>query len=156
MHGPTCFFWANLTPFSFKTNPSGALFEAVRTARYSAMYKVGYGAQCCRSSTTGDANTPYNATCSDPEGALGYAERWLPIDAPLLFDMSVDVGQEMPLAAGSAAHATALKAIQAALRQHNASLHNGKLQSVPNYKADLSQKACCNSSNVVCRCTELP
>ena len=143
-------------PGQSRHNPSGALFESVRTTRYSAMYKVGYGAQCCRSSTTGDANTPYNSTCSSPFGALGYAAKWLPIDAPLLFDMSVDVGQETPLVAGSAAHGAALKAIQAALQQHNASLHDGKLQSVPSYKADLKQKACCNSSNVVCRCTELP
>ena len=28
----------------------------VRTTRYSAMFKVGYGAQCCRSAVTWDAN----------------------------------------------------------------------------------------------------
>ena len=70
--------------------------------------------------------------------------------------MSVDVGQETPLVAGSAAHGAALKAIQAALQQHNASLHDGKLQSVPSYAHDLAQKVCCNESNVVCRCEELP
>ena len=82
--------------------------------------------------------------------------RWLPAGAPLLFDMATDVGQETPLEAGTALHAEALEAVTAALRAHNASLHDGRLQSVPNYAHDLAQKVCCNSSNVVCRCSELP
>lgn len=59
---------------------------------------------------------------------------------PLLFDLSVDVGQETPLVPGSALHTKALAAIQSAVQAMSASLHDGKLQSVPNYKADLSQK----------------
>ena len=49
----------------------------------------------------------------------------------MLFDMAADVGQETPLAPGSPQHRTALTAIQSALKAHNASLHDGKLQSVP-------------------------
>ena len=70
--------------------------------------------------------------------------------------MSVDVGQEKPLAPGTPRHTQALAAVTAALRAHNVSLHDGKLQSVPDYRHDLAQKVCCNPNNVVCRCEELP
>ena len=135
-------------------NPSGALFEAVRTARFSAVYKVGYSPQCCRSHETGNANTPYNQTCARGMGNdLGFVPRWL--ETPLLFDLASDVGQEAPLVPGSALHKEALAAIAAVLARQNTSLHDGKLQSVPSYAHDLAQKVCCNESNVVCRCEEL-
>ena len=119
-----------------------------------AMSQVGYMPQCCRSPVSGNANTPFNHTCQRGGGALGFETRWLPV--PLLFDMSVDVGQENPLTPGTSRHTQALAAVTAALRAHNASLHDGKLQSVPDYKHDLTQKVCCNPNNVVCRCKELP
>lgn len=89
-----------------------SLFEAVRTHRFSAMYMVGYMGSCCRSPTTGDANTPYNSSCSNsgaPNPQLGVqeAKRWL--DSPLLFDMSVDVAQAEPLTEGTALHTQALQ-----------------------------------------------
>ena len=111
------------------TNPSGALYEAVRTPHWSAMYKVGYSPQCCRDPITGNANTPFNKTCTSANSSHGFKGQWL--DTPLLFDMTADVGQEAPLAPGSPQHRTALTAIQSALKAHNASLHDGKLQSVP-------------------------
>jgi hypothetical protein len=64
------------------------LFEKIRLPGLSAMYKVGYGAQCCRGAN-GDANTPYNKTCTGTNGALAPHATWL--NVPLLFNMSVDV-----------------------------------------------------------------
>eukprot|EP01047_Picozoa_sp_COSAG01_P035205 COSAG01_NODE_2685_length_7253_cov_6.363153_6_plen_171_part_00 len=69
------------------------LFQAVRTARYSAMFYTGYMASCCRDPATGDANTPFNRSCArgspDPTLAPTQSSGWL--RSPLLFDLSVDV-----------------------------------------------------------------
>ena len=116
------------------------------------MYMVGYMGSCCRSPTTGDANTPYNASCANhgaTDPALGVisplGNTWL--EVPLLFDLSVDVAQAEPLATGSTAHATALSAIELAVGWMNASLHDGKLLSKPVYRSDLSTAECCNRDN---------
>lgn len=77
--------------------PTG-LFEKIRLPGLSLMYKVGYGPQCCRGSN-GDANTPYNSTCSGKDGALSPHATWL--NVPLIFNMSVDVAESTPLIFGT-------------------------------------------------------
>eukprot|EP01052_Picozoa_sp_SAG31_P020659 SAG31_NODE_1564_length_7868_cov_5.665766_8_plen_144_part_00 len=136
-----------------------SLFEEVRTPRYSAMYLVGYMGSCCRSPTTGDANTPYNKSCAnagaaDPMLGVLLPHRWL--DSPLLFDLSVDVAQAEPLSPGSTLHAQALQETEAATAWMNASLRDGKLLSKRDGRSILSEAECCNRTNVVCRCEELP
>ena len=138
------------------------LFESARTERYSAMWMVGYIGSCCRSPTTGDANTPYNASCANSNaeggnpalGVVGPGHTWL--TEPLLFDLSVDVAQAHPLAKSDQNYATALAAVTAVFRTMNESLHDGKLASVANFKADIHTALCCNRTHAVCRCTELP
>eukprot|EP01050_Picozoa_sp_SAG11_P017068 SAG11_NODE_2409_length_3396_cov_1.523506_4_plen_330_part_00 len=136
-----------------------SLFQAVRTPRWSAMFMVGYMGSCCRSPTTGDANTPYNRSCanqnaSDPRLGVVTSRAWL--RTPLLFDMLVDVAQAEPLQPGSPLHSQALLEIEAAVQWMNASLNDGQLRSQVKRGADLATAACCNRSNVVCRCDELP
>ena len=135
------------------------LFEAVRTERFSAMFMVGYMGSCCRSPTSGDANTPYNSSCANSgatDPALGVVRPKTWLETPLLFDLSVDVAQAEPLAPASPLHAEALRAIEAAVAEMRASLVAEKLISKPNYRSDLSKAECCNRDNVVCRCEELP
>lgn len=112
--------------------------------------QVGYMAQCCRGAN-GDANTPYNATCAIG-GALGYLPTWL--DAPLLFDLTVDVAQSTPLKLGTAAHTAAWRAVNASVAAMHTSLMNDK-HSTADYHSR-GAKICCNPDNVVCRCTEKP
>ena len=136
-----------------------SLFEEVRTTRFAAMYMVGYMGSCCRSPTTGDANTPFNKSCANsgatnPTLGVLTPHRWL--DRPLLFDLSADVAQAEPLAPGSALHTQALQAVEAATAWMNASLRDRKLLSIRDGRSVLAEAECCNRSNVVCRCEELP
>jgi hypothetical protein len=109
--------------------------------------------QCCRGAS-GDANTPYNQSCTGgPTAAFGFAPVWL--QQPLIFDMAVDVAQAHPLANTSAAYGRALAEVQAVLRAAGASLAADQRHTA-DYAHDLRQKACCNTSNVVCRCDILP
>ena len=113
------------------------------------------------SPATGDANTPYNASCSNSEakggnpalGVVGQQHAWLKV--PLLFDFSVDVAQAHPLTVGSALHTEALRDVEAVLTKMNTSLWlPNKLMSTANFKSDFSTAVCCNRTNVVCRCHE--
>lgn len=118
--------------------------------------------QCCRSPTTGDANSPYNASCANANaeggnpalGVVGPGHTWL--KEPLLFDLSNDVAQAHPLAKSDRNYPTALAAVNAVFRSMNESLHDGKHVSVATFKADIHTALCCNRTHVVCRCTELP
>jgi hypothetical protein len=129
-------------------DPTG-LFEKIRMPGLSAMYKVGYNAQCCRGAS-GDANTPYNDTCSDKEhGALAPNPTWL--DVPLLFNLTVDVAESTPLRFGTAEHLSAWKMVNASMNAMLVSLESDKISVVTDHKGD---RLCCNSTNVVCRCEE--
>ena len=131
-------------------NPTG-LFQAVRLPGVKAMYQVGYMPQCCRGAD-GDANTPYNKTCTSSEGAYGFKKQWL--STPLLFDFTVDVAESTPIAAGTPAHAAALAAVEKAMADMKTSIAND-MKSHPDYSANLKDKICCNPNNIVCRCHEL-
>lgn len=124
------------------------------------MFMVGYMGSCCRSPTTGDANTPYNSSCANSgatDPALGVLNHTSWLETPLLFDLRVDVAQAEPLQPGSSSHAAALAAVTNATAWMTASLREeGKLLSKPVYRSDLSKAECCNRDNVVCRCKELP
>ena len=131
--------------------PTG-LFQAVRLPGVKAMYQVGYMPQCCRGAN-GDANTPYNKTCTSPTGAYGFQKTWL--STPLLFNFTVDVAESTPIAPGTSQYATALAAVEAVADDMKVSLQND-MRSHPDYAANLKDKICCNPNNIVCRCHELP
>lgn len=111
---------------------------------------MGYKPQCCRGAN-GDANTPYNQTCAQG-GALGFHPTWL--DVPLLFNLTIDVAQSTPLVFGTTEHTDAWEAVSGAMTAMLTSLQTDNTKSTPIYKG--GPKICCNETNVVCRCTELP
>lgn len=126
--------------------PTG-LFEKVRLPRLSAMFKVGYGSQCCRG-PNGDANTPYNSTCGKG-GALAPDSTWL--DVPLLFNLSVDVAESTPLVFGTPEHTAAWRMVTETQTAMLASLAADRTTTAHDSKGE---KLCCNTKNVVCRCSE--
>lgn len=128
--------------------PTG-LFEKIRLPGLSAMFKVGYGAQCCRG-VNGDANTPYNSTCSSHGGALAPSPAWLAV--PLLFNLTVDVAESTPLEPGSDAHTAAWARVNESQAAMLASLRADKISTVLDRR--VGEKLCCNPANVVCRCEE--
>eukprot|EP00051_Salpingoeca_urceolata_P017294 m.234400 g.234400 ORF g.234400 m.234400 type:complete len:263 (+) comp18915_c0_seq15:1255-2043(+) len=128
-----------------------ALFEAVRLTDIKAMFRVGYGPQCCRGSN-GDANTPFNVSCQ-PHQRLGPVPLWL--ETPLLFNMTVDIAEAFPLTQGSPEHTQALARVRHVLSDMQHSLDTD-MRHKANMTHDLLHKLCCNASNVVCRCNELP
>jgi hypothetical protein len=126
--------------------PTG-LFEKIRLPGLSAMYKIGYGPQCCRGAN-GDANTPFNKTCN-AGGALAPHTYWQ--DVPLLFDMTVDVAESTPMVFGTPKHTAAWKLVNETQTAMLASLKADKTTKATDHKG---AKLCCNPNNVVCRCKE--
>ena len=125
------------------------LFEKIRLPGLSAMFKIGYGAQCCRGAN-GDANTPYNSTCSSHGGALAPSPTWLAV--PLLFNLTIDVAESNPLEPGSDAHTAAWARVNESQAVMLASLRADRISTV--LDRQVGKKLCCNPANVVCRCEE--
>jgi len=125
------------------------LFQAIRLPGLSAMYYVGYTPQCCRGAN-GDANTPYNKSCS-AGGSLGPHPTWL--NVPLLFNLTTDVAQSTPLVFGTPEHTAAWRLVNASMWAMVASLEQDTRSHADYGKK--GPKICCNPNNVVCRCTEL-